>query len=86
MRNNRFQVQLQFISSTNGQSSTNGTFTGLEILQRQALDMIQCQQAREKYYPKFEKSAQITFFKAFNIDIFQFDKHIFIKVYTIIKF
>ena len=56
MRNHRFQVQLQYISSSNGQStSTNGTFTGLEIVQRQALDMIQCQHAREKYYPKFEK-------------------------------
>ncbi|GFH52765.1 hypothetical protein CTEN210_09241 [Chaetoceros tenuissimus] len=58
MRNNRFQVQLQYISSTNGQSCTNGTFTGLEIIQRQALDMIQCQQAREKYYPKFEKEVK----------------------------
>ena len=42
----RFQVQLK---------QKQGDFIGLIILQKQKLDMIECQQAREKYYPTFDK-------------------------------
>ncbi len=57
--NGRFIVKLEKNSYTDSDHTHNPTeqnpYSGLTILQKQKLEMVECQKAREKYYPTFDK-------------------------------
>ena len=55
---NRFKVALMAGADVNDDinDANNSQYTGLRLIKRQKIDMIECQKAREKFYPTFDKT------------------------------